>query len=245
MIAGIHKSRSWTASVLLPCLLVLCLGGSCRERNDDFRSAYRLHPSFVEKFTPGSTVPFWSIRFDKPESASERSFVHQGLQFTMSVEGDDWLVAVHNFDGEGVKQRTGFSLMLKNYNSYGGIILWSAAQYIDEDSRGHEVVHCLQSSPEGSLAAAVKSGPPTTFQEGGFVRELIFPAAKKHPSANRCINMFSGQPILPWTATDADAELERIAAAEIPVKLVIPIEISGERHDYHFGFVLRPREDRY
>lgn len=139
----------------------------------------------------------------------------------------------------------GFWLDLTNKSGKPMRILWPAARYVDELGNGHELFRQPMNplpSPE-----AMKPSAPVTVSPGGHINDIIAPIYKSYMVAFGCREYTSyREPLVPTRLDDKNEQqmktyVDDLAKRQVPVKLMLPIEIDGQRYDYTFTFVLKPR----
>jgi len=155
------------------------------------------------------------------------------------------------FENEGIAveigtQHYGFWLDVANRTGKPIRMVWPEARYIDEKGSIHEVF----SQERGALPddrENLRSPPAQLVASGGRIRPTIVPIYKQYLVASRCRDLFPySEPLIPTKLSDKDeqqmkAYVDDLARRQVPVKLLLPIEIDGKRYDYTFTFVLKDR----
>jgi len=142
--------------------------------------------------------------------------------------------------------RYGFWLDLTNDSGTPLRLLWPEARYLDEKASSHEVF----AQERGALPddrGNLRSPPAQVVASGGRTRPTIVPIYKQYLVASGCRDLYPySEPLIPTKLDDKDeqqmkAYVDDLARRQVPVKLLLPIEIDGKRIDYTFTFVLKDR----
>ena len=172
---------------------------------------------------------------------SDDTSTYFDIQRGSSTEGDPFSTDV--FDGFVVGQSYGFWLDVKNSSQRPLVLLWPEARYVDELGEEHEVYQ----QPRGALPddrSALTTTPPQKLGPGGQVRPTIVPLYKQYQIGFQCRDELPySEPLIPTdlrslAREEAEARVQRIFEKQMPVKLVLPVEVEGERYDYIFSFTL-------
>jgi len=143
-------------------------------------------------------------------------------------------------------QRYGFWLDLTNESGKPIRLLWPEARYIDEKGGGHEVF----AQERGALPDDrdnLHAPPPEVVAPAGRTRPTVVPIYKQYLVASGCKDLYPySEPLIPTRLDDKNeqqmkAYVDDLAKRQVPVKLLLPIEIDGKRYDYTFTFVLKDR----
>ncbi len=150
------------------------------------------------------------------------------------------------FDLEIGTQHYGFWLDLTNKSDRPIRLLWPDARYVDEKG----VEHTLFAQERGALPddrAHLMPPPPQGVAPSQRVRPTVVPIYKQYLVASGCRDLYPySEPLIPTRLDDKNeqqlkAYVDDLAKRQVPVKLVLPIEIDGKRYDYAFTFVLKRR----
>lgn len=149
-------------------------------------------------------------------------------------------------------QRYGFWLDITNKRTKPISLVWPEAKYVDERS----IPRAVYAQPMGPLPGPekMKAIPsPWVIRPDERSNPVVAPAYK---SINVRYGGYERGPynfaLIPTNLDNVQAfpdeasvkrYVEDIAARQVPVKLVLPIEIDGVRYDYTFTFVLKRWSD--
>lgn len=150
--------------------------------------------------------------------------------------------------GDISSQDYGFWLELTNNTSTPVRLLWPDAQYVDEFGRAHGIYHYSNSvEPPNDVQAPQ---PPTVIPPGVLQKEIIAPGYKTYMVGSCREAYVFREPLVPTNLSDlrrfphdasVKAYVDDVAKRQVPVRLILPVEIEGKRYDYTFTFVLRDR----
>lgn len=144
------------------------------------------------------------------------------------------------------RRRYGFWLDVTNQGERPVRLLWPEARYVDEDGGDHGVYHYSRTAdPPANVLAPDQS--PTVVARGESKKEIIAPGYKTYNVASGCRELaVFREPLVPtklegMSEQQMKAYVDELARKQVPVRLVLPVEIGGQRHDYMFSFVLKDR----
>ena len=140
--------------------------------------------------------------------------------------------------------RYGFWLDITNRSDKPIRLVWPHARYVDELGKTHE----LFAPDRGDLTvdiAQVHLSQTDTLRPGEKRRPTVMPIYKQYMVGCKDPELFS-EPLVPTRLDDKDEiatkrYVEDLAKRQVPVKLLLPVEIESIRYEYTFTFVLRPR----
>lgn len=190
--------------------------------------------------------PYWSRSYERYElvlSKLERGPGEAPVSF-MPVRDQRGNCFSANFLACVATQRYGFWLELTNTSNKPVRILWPEVRYVDELAAPHEVFWRQLSLP---LNAAKMPPKATAVQPNQTLRASIQPSYKSYwVQYNRLESGEFSEPLVPtklegMSEQQMKAYVDDLAKRQVPVKLVLPIEIDGVRYGYTFTFVLKPR----
>jgi hypothetical protein len=154
------------------------------------------------------------------------------------------------FFGGGIEgfvfaQPYGFWLEIANTSAKPIRILWPNARYVDERGRPHAVFR----QPMNPLPPPEDMQPSSSIvvAPGSRIKDVIAPIYKSYIVAFGCAERTAyREPLVPTvlkgkTEPEVTTYIGEMLAKQTPVKLVIPTEVDGQRSDYVFTFVLRPK----
>ncbi len=140
-------------------------------------------------------------------------------------------------------QHYGFWLDVSNENASPVRIIWPHAAYVDENG----VRRAIYAQPRGVLpddVAQIKVPSPESLRAGEAKKITIVPIYKQYlvRNGNDGVIPYS-EPLIPTTLSDKDETAMReyvrdLAVKSVPVKLVLPIEMSGTEVVYILEFSL-------
>ena len=185
-------------------------------------------------------------QYDQPLASAERRGATGNAQLKLiSFPGSQQrCFESQELDGCERTQEYGFWLDLKNKGDKTVLLLWPQARFVDELGKTHEVY-----APErGDLTVDIRQvhvSRTDTLEPGARRRPTIIPIYKQYMVGCKDPELFS-EPLVPTRLDDKDEiatkhYVEDLAKRQVPVKLLLPIEIEGIRYEYTFTFVLRPR----
>jgi len=211
-------------------LLVICafLAGCCDKKTRRIRPYWlRTTEGYlltVERIDQGSQPVLLTKR-----DVVDTSFEEQGLVGTIGA------------------QHYGFWFELTNKRSKPIRLLWPEARYVDEKGMRQDLFrHPMAALPSPS---EMKISQPVTVSASERVHDVITPIYKSSMVASGCKDLISyREPLIPTKLDDKTEHqiklyVEDLARRQVPVKLFLPIEIEGKRHDYTFTFVLKDWAD--
>ena len=142
-------------------------------------------------------------------------------------------------------QHYGFWFDVTNKSSRSIRLLWPEARYLDEKGVRHELFR----QPMGALPppSEMRISKPVTVEAGGRVHDVIAPIYKSYLVASGCKDLVPyREPLIPTKLDDKNEHqmkvyVDDLARRQVPVRLLLPIEIEGMRYDYTFTFVLKDR----
>jgi hypothetical protein len=223
-------------STIFPIALAACLVGGC------FSSGERCDP------TAKKVPPFWfhvGSRYSLYCEAAKRTGTAPNAADPLSVVRSNATLTLESgtVGMEMLALSNRFFLDVTNKSAGTVRIAWPDARYVDELGDTWPVFHYNGSDgpPDpgtGQISQDVKVGTQ--------VREIVAPAYKEHWTTFTCEGHAPFmEALLPTRLDDKDevqAEryLDDVVARQVPVKLIVPIEIAGSREEYTFTFVLKP-----
>lgn len=137
----------------------------------------------------------------------------------------------------------GFWLDVTNKGQKSIRLLWPRARYIDEVGHAHTVYHyVIGDRPPSDV---LTPGPPTELARQAMTRQVISPGYKTYMIEEGGEDHVFEEPLVPTTlkgrtAAQMKAYVDDLAKRQVPVKLMLPVEIDGVRYDYTFTFLLKP-----
>lgn len=161
-----------------------------------------------------------------------------------SVERHTAKFSSSSLDGALRIQRYGFWLDLTNRSEERITLLWPEARYVDELGQAHEVFQ----QPRGALPDnrnALATTPPVVLSPEEQLRPTIVPLYKQYQVSYGCRGELPySEPLIPTnlrelSEEEAKTRVDEIYREQIPVKLILPVEVGGQRYDYVFSITLK------
>lgn len=229
-------------SVLISALLAGAIFTSCGQtpHETDFSYSYTLHPESVTVRPQDGSGLEWRMEWDRPESAEERSFVHNGLLLRVAIENQGLLGVSKQINEQWVFERVGFWFGIENMTADPISLLWAEASYVDEHGGTHKIAHCRVNTNDSSFGN-FKS--VDRVQAGEFVLEAVYPAIKVHPGVSRSADIYHGWPLIPLNIahSGSPSDSPRANWNDTRIGLLIPIRSRDGTFVYNVTFVLKER----
>jgi len=213
-------------------LLIASFGACCDRRTKRIQSHWLQAPFDYDLFLDGTTrstahavedVAFGPVRDQRGNCAE-----HKELDMCIHNAGYGFWLDLTNKSGKPIR------------------MLWPEARYVDEKGVGHEVF----AQERGALPddrQNLRSPPPELVAPSARTRPTIVPIYKQYLVASGCRDLYPySEPLIPTRLDDKNeqqmkAYVDDLAKRQVPVKLLLPMEIDEKRYDYTFTFVLRDR----
>lgn len=150
-----------------------------------------------------------------------------------------------SLNGYGNSPGASLWLELTNKTNQPVRVLWPDVRYFDEKGEAHEVYWRRRSLPLDPKK--IDASTPTVLNPNETLRPTIQPTYKTYDvQYNTEESGEFSEPLVPtklegMSEQQMKAYVDDLAKRQVPVKLVLPIEIEGKRYDYTFTFVLKPR----
>ncbi|MGH9458890.1 MAG: hypothetical protein ACRD2J_14750 [Thermoanaerobaculia bacterium] len=148
-------------------------------------------------------------------------------------------------------ERYGFWLDLKNNNESPVRVLWPAARYLDEAGTAHAVY----AQPMDPLPAPDEMRKGTAPTQLGTGERLDYVVAPIYKASVIQYDFYERGPFhAPLIPTDLmnlqrfpdeaaiEGYMENLAERQVPVRLLLPIEVDGTRYEYALTFIVRDEE---
>src|SRR5581483_3887743 len=158
------------------------------------------------------------------------TFERQGINASMSDSGVVSTASAQSAD---------FWLEVTNTNKTAICVLWPEARYIDEVGQAHLLFWRSASLPLD--ARKIEATTPTVLLPNQTLKATIQPVYKTYDVRyNRYESGEFSEPLVPtkfdhMTQQQVKAYIDDLARRQVPIKLLLPIEIRGVRFDYTFS----------